>query len=104
MHDTAKPLFFSDLSVEAQEAAWQHVYRHQSRKSLLYKPQFIEADVKIPMYYIKTLEDQTVNPEYQAMFIQMGGLKAEFELPSGHCPAASMPDKLADIVDTVAKR
>ena len=40
----------------------------------------------------------------QRQFVQIGGFNDEFELPSGHCPTVSMPDKFAAVIDTIAKR
>lgn len=105
LQDAAKPLFYSDLSPEDQDKAWSsNIHKTMSHKSLQHKPEFLASDLKLPKYYIRTLKDETVNPDFQAMFIQYGHFNDEFELPSGHCPMTSMPDKLAGVLDEIARR
>jgi hypothetical protein len=105
LQDDAKSLFFSDISPEEQDKMWQSkIYRTQSRKSMLDRPQFLAADLKLPKYYIRTTKDELVTPDFQALFIQGGHFDDEFELQSGHCPMTSMPDKLAAVLAEIATR
>lgn len=103
LQDTAKPLFFSDLSSEARNDAWAMTFKHQSRKSLLYLPNFIEADVTIPKAYVKCENDEVLAPAFQDSFIAAGRFEKVFVLPSGHFPSLSMSEKLAGIIGNFAK-
>ncbi|KAH8176390.1 alpha/beta hydrolase family protein [Sarocladium implicatum] len=103
--ETGKPLFFSDISPAEQDHAWNTLlHKTQSYKSLQHRPDVIAADLKLPKYYIRTVNDEMVNADYQAAFIQYGGFDGEFEVRSGHCPMVSAPGKLAEVIDAIAKR
>ncbi|KAM0261771.1 hypothetical protein ACHAPA_009570 [Fusarium lateritium] len=102
MQDTAKPLFFSDLSTEEQDKAWEQVFKNHSQESFRYLPDFIISDVKIPKIYVMCEEDQVVAPAWQEMVIQMGGFDKVEKLPSGHFPFVSMPEETAKLFAEIA--
>lgn len=103
LQDDAKPLWYSDLSPEARDAAWNDLHMTQSRKAFLLFPQFIESDIKVPKTYVFTENDEAVSPAYQEMFITTGAYDNVVRVPSGHTPALSMPDKVVEIIVNAAQ-
>ncbi|KAM0346008.1 hypothetical protein ACHAPU_006062 [Fusarium lateritium] len=97
LQESAKPLFFSDMSDEEQAQVWPTFPKQQSWACFLCKPTFIDSDVKIPKAYVKTEKDQCVYPEWQAGFIAAGGYQ-EIPMTTGHCPMISMPKELARVI------
>ncbi|KAM5344347.1 hypothetical protein ACJ41O_012884 [Fusarium nematophilum] len=102
IQDTAKPLFFSDLPTEEQDAAWAKVLESQSCKSLNHQADFINADVQIPKTYVLCEKDETVAPAFQEAFIQSGQFDRVERLPSGHFPFLSIPQQTAEVISRIA--
>ncbi|KAH8883455.1 alpha/beta-hydrolase [Thozetella sp. PMI_491] len=102
LQEPAKALFYSDLDDAGQETAWKALYKAQSRSSLCHFPHFITSDIKIPKLYVFCEEDKTLEPSYQEAFIQIGGFDQVVKLPAGHSPLLSMPEKVVDIIVSVA--
>ncbi|GKU08006.1 hypothetical protein FLAG1_08945 [Fusarium langsethiae] len=102
LHDTFKSSFFSDLPTKEQEEAWRKVLGSHSRKSFDHLSGFINADVKIPMTYVKCEKDQVLPPEYQEKFIQAGGFNKVESLASGHFPFLGMPKETAELFGRIA--
>jgi pimeloyl-ACP methyl ester carboxylesterase len=98
LQESAKALWYSDLTAEQQDTAWADLFKQQSRKSFLHFPQFIAADIKVPKTYVFTEQDQAVVPAFQEMSIQAGQFDNVVRLPSGHTPLLSMPDEVAKII------
>ncbi|KJR88580.1 uncharacterized protein SPSK_10789 [Sporothrix schenckii 1099-18] len=96
------PLWYSDLTPEAQEAAWADLIKTQSRQSFLLFPDFLASDIKIPKTWVLTEEDQAVLPQYQAAFIQAGQFENVIKIKSGHVPMLNMPEKIVEIIRQVA--
>ncbi|KAF4956242.1 hypothetical protein FSARC_11641 [Fusarium sarcochroum] len=84
IQDSAKPLFFSDLPAEEQDAAWAKVLGSQSRKSLNHLSEFTNSEVQIPKTYILCEKDEVVAPMYQEMYVKTGEFDKVEKLPSGH--------------------
>ncbi|KAM0542294.1 hypothetical protein ACHAPJ_012859 [Fusarium lateritium] len=102
IQEAAKPLFFSDLPTEEQDAAWTKVLGSQSRKSLSYVSEFINSDVQIPKTYIMCEKDEVVAPTYQEMFVKAGEFEKVEKLPSGHFPFLSIPKETAEVLKQIA--
>ncbi|KAJ4268997.1 hypothetical protein NW762_003069 [Fusarium torreyae] len=102
IQEAAKPLFFSDLPTEEQDAAWAKVLGSQSRKSLSYVSEFINSDVQVPKTYIMCEKDEVVAPTYQEMFIKAGEFDKVERLPSGHFPFLSIPKQTAEVLKRIA--
>ncbi|KAF4972204.1 hypothetical protein FSARC_1186 [Fusarium sarcochroum] len=99
LQEIAKPIFFSDLSSEGQDAIWSTFPKHQSWACFLCRPTFIDADVKIPKAYIKTERDECVFPAWQNGFVMAGQFDVVVSLSTGHCPMASAPEELTRVID-----
>ncbi|KAJ4257968.1 hypothetical protein NW762_008105 [Fusarium torreyae] len=104
LQEAAKPIFFSDLSPEEQDAIWSTFPKHQSWACFLCRPTFIDADVKIPKAYIKTERDECVFPAWQNGFVMAGQFDAVVSLSTGHCPMVSAPEELARVIDGFANQ
>ena len=104
LQETAKPIFFSDLSPEEQEATWSTFPKHQSWTCFLCRPTFIDADVKIPKAYIKTERDECVFPAWQNGFVKAGQFDVVVSLSTGHCPMVSAPEELSRVIDDFANQ
>jgi pimeloyl-ACP methyl ester carboxylesterase len=102
LHDTFRSSFFSDLPASEHDKAWEKVLGSQSRKSFDHLADFINADVKISMTYVKCEKDEVLPPEYQEKFIQAGGFHQVESLPSGHFPFLSMPQETAGLFKQIA--
>jgi hypothetical protein len=98
LQETAKPLFFSDLSPEKQDEIWQTFPKQQSWACFLCRPSFIDADIKIPKAYIKTEKDQCVFPAWQDGFIAAGQYGVVIPMSTGHCPMVSEPEETARVI------
>lgn len=58
----------------------------------------------IPCAYITCEEDRALLPSFQELFAsKMGGPENTYRLPSSHSPFLSMPDRLVDILQQIAK-
>ncbi|KAF4448933.1 hypothetical protein F53441_7702 [Fusarium austroafricanum] len=99
LQETARPLFFSDLSPERQEEIWQTFPKQQSWACFLCRPNFIDADVQVPKAYVKTELDQCVFPAWQDGFVAAGQYDKTISMSTGHCPMVSAPEALAREVD-----
>ncbi|PWI20520.1 alpha/beta hydrolase [Streptomyces sp. Act143] len=55
----------------------------------------------VPSSYVLCDDDQSLPPSYQEPFARRTG--AAYRLPSGHTPLLSMPDKLADLLEQIAR-
>lgn len=63
-----------------------------------------DREGRIPRFYVETLRDLTITPGQQrAMYTRRGCVKV-YTLDSGHSPMLSMPDRLAECLDDVARR
>ena len=96
--EDAKPLFYSDLSPEAADAAFASLCKFQSLKSLTTFPDFVESEIAIPKTYVLCERDQTVPPSFQEMMTQVGGFGKVVKLGSGHSPFLSMPGKVVGTI------
>ena len=102
--EDAKPLFYSDLSPEAADAAFASLCKFQSRKSLNTFPQFIESEITVPKTYLQCELDKTVPPEFQQVMIQVGGFGNVVKLESGHSPFLSVPNKVVEAIVQVCDK
>src|SRR5690242_18897009 len=102
IHDTVKASFFSDLSTEAQDAAWQDVLESQSHASFTHKPSFIAADIHVPKTYVICENDKVLAAAKQELVVKIGGFDNVERMQSGHFPFLSMPKETAEIFARLA--
>ncbi|CAH0054376.1 unnamed protein product [Clonostachys solani] len=98
LQEPAKPLFYSDLDQEGQDAAWENLSKAQSRASFCLFPNFITSDILIPKTYILCEQDKAVDPSHQEAFAQIGQYDKIVRLPSGHSPFLSMPERVLEVI------
>ncbi|KAH6970192.1 Alpha/Beta hydrolase protein [Fusarium avenaceum] len=95
LQETAKPLFFGDMSPEKQDEVWPTFPKQQSWGCFYSRPSFIDTDVKIPKAYFRTEKDECVVPQWQDGFIAAGQYEVVVPLTTGHCPMVSQPQETA---------
>ena len=98
LKEDAKTIWYSDLSPEEQDAAWNDLWKAQSHTSFTHMPSFITSDIKVHKTYVFCEFDKVVDPAYQEAITQFGQYDEVVRLPSGHAPMLSMPEKLVDII------
>jgi hypothetical protein len=98
LQETAKPLFYSDLNQEGQDAAWENLSKAQSRASFCHFPQFITSDILITKTYILCEEDKAVDPVHQEAFAKIGQYHKVVRLQSGHSPFLSIPEQVLKVI------
>jgi hypothetical protein len=59
---------------------------------------------EIPSTYVVAANDRTIRPEWQRRMARERLGVAPIELPTGHCPNVSQPDRLAELLVEVAER
>jgi pimeloyl-ACP methyl ester carboxylesterase len=59
---------------------------------------------EIPSTYIVAAYDRTIRPEWQRRMARERLAVEPIEMPTGHCPNVSQPERLAEILVGVAKR
>jgi pimeloyl-ACP methyl ester carboxylesterase len=59
---------------------------------------------EIPSTYIVAAYDRTIRPEWQRRMARERLGVEPIEMPTGHCPNVSQPERLAEILLDVAKR
>ena len=98
MQESAKPLFFSDLTPEKQDEVWSTFPKQQSWACFLHKADFIDTDIAIPKAYIRTGLDQCIAPAWQDGIIAAGEYETVLHVETGHCPMVSAPEQMARVV------
>ncbi|KAJ4005027.1 hypothetical protein NW752_011541 [Fusarium irregulare] len=98
LQESAKPLFFSDLTPEKQDEVWSTFPKQQSWACFLHKADFIDTDITIPKAYIRTGLDQCIAPAWQDGIIAAGGYETVLHMETGHCPMVSAPEQMARVV------
>ncbi|VUC26270.1 unnamed protein product [Clonostachys rosea] len=98
LQEPAKPLFYSDLDQEGQDAAWDNLFKVQSRASFCHFPHYITSDILINKTYTLCGEDKAVDPSHQEAFAQIGQYDKVVRLQSGHSPFISMPERVVEVV------
>ncbi|CAH0000541.1 unnamed protein product, partial [Clonostachys byssicola] len=98
LQEPAKPIFYSDLSQEGQDAAWENLSKAQSHASFCHFPQFITSDILITKTYILCEEDKAVDPLHQEAFAKIGQYHQVVRLQSGHSPFLSMPERVLEVI------
>jgi len=61
------------------------------------------AYAEVPKTYIRCDDDQAIPPEYQRTMTEDWPAKAVHALPASHSPFFSMPDRLARLIDRIAR-
>ncbi|CEJ55038.1 hypothetical protein PMG11_01316 [Penicillium brasilianum] len=100
--DTARPLFFSDLSPEEAEDAWAHLHTKQTTKSFHTWPQCVEKEYRCPKTYVLCENDAAVPPPFQEQMAELGGFEI-VRVKSGHAPFLTIPDEVVAIINNVAQ-
>jgi len=59
---------------------------------------------EIPSTYVVAAHDRTIRPEWQRRMARERLGVEPLELPTGHCPNVSQPDRLAELLVAVAER
>jgi pimeloyl-ACP methyl ester carboxylesterase len=57
----------------------------------------------LPRSYIRCTQDQTIPPEFQTTMVAGWPARDVHDLPSGHSPFFSMPARLAELLDRIAR-
>ncbi|KAK4141783.1 Alpha/beta hydrolase fold-1 [Dichotomopilus funicola] len=96
--EAAKPLFYSDLSPDAADAAFASICKFQSHKSLNYFPQFLESEITVPKLYVLCERDQTIPPAFQEVMVQVGKFDKVARVQAGHSPFLSVPGEVVDVI------
>ncbi|OAA57050.1 hypothetical protein SPI_07431 [Niveomyces insectorum RCEF 264] len=105
LKDEARDIWFSDLTPAAREETWAtHIYKTQSRKSFLYFPKFVEADINVPKTYVLCENDQAVPPAFEEHMAKTGQYDPVLRLPCGHEAPFVLPDEVVNIIVQAADR
>ena len=59
---------------------------------------------EVPSTYVVAAHDRTIRPEWQRRMARERLSVEPVELPTGHCPNVSRPDRLAELLVEVAER
>ena len=59
---------------------------------------------QVPSTYIVAADDRTIRPEWQRRMARERLGVEPIELPAGHCPNVSQPDRLAELLVGVVER
>ncbi|KAL4897236.1 Alpha/beta hydrolase fold-1 [Aspergillus ambiguus] len=97
LQDTAKSIFFSDLSPEDADHAWAHLHKKQTTKSFDTWPQCVESEYRCPKTYILCENDTTVPPPFQEQMAGLGGFDI-VRVKSGHAPFLTVPEEVVAII------
>ena len=90
-----------DIPIEAFNAAAKYVVP-EPFMPLTYKIELTNENFgKIPKYYIQTLKDKAIPQNLQRKMYTDTPVKQVFTLDSSHAPNLSMPEKVADILNTI---
>ncbi|KAJ5835760.1 hypothetical protein N7447_001786 [Penicillium robsamsonii] len=93
---------WQDISVEEQEK-WNALASHTSRAVFSGESTY-EPWTDIACAYIVCEQDRALPPPFQELFAsKMGGPENTYRLPSSHSPFLSMPDRLAEVLQQIAK-
>ena len=99
-------MFFNDVddSAKAQGLAGQlGVQSAGTFDSRTGRPVWKEEGLKGKRWYVKTMKDQALPPAAQEGLIKDTGVDWRvMELDSGHCPFATRPTELADMLAGIA--
>jgi hypothetical protein len=93
LQESAKPIFFSDVSPEEADIAWDNLFKQQSRKSITTFPQYVESEIRCPKTYVVCEKDQAVPPAFQEQMAGMGGFNI-VKVSSGHAPFLTVPNEI----------
>lgn len=103
-----QPIFFNDVpdSMEAERLAGElGVQSAGTFDSRTGRPVWKEEGLKGRRWYVKTMKDQALPPTAQEGLIKDTGVEWQvMELDSGHCPFATRPVELADLLAGIAGR
>lgn len=102
--DTAKTIFYNDLTTQQIDEIWPTVVKTHSLKNYNSFPEFVDKEINVPKTYILCEDDVALPVEYQAYFIGNGGYEDVVRLPSGHFPFLKMPEKMIEIICRVAEQ
>lgn len=104
LRDTAKPVFFSDLSPEQVEDIWPTLVKTHSHKNFSKHPKFVDKEMHVPKTYVFCQDDLALPAAYQTYFVQMGGYQDVIRVPSGHFPFLKIPERMVEIISGIAER
>ncbi|KAJ5609030.1 hypothetical protein N7528_009597 [Penicillium herquei] len=100
--DGAGNVGWQDIPLESQEK-WNSLTLHACRAPFSGEVTY-EPWQDIPCAYIVCEQDNALPPPFQELFAsKMGGPEVTYRLPSSHSPFLSMPDRLADTLQQIAK-
>ncbi|KAJ6035726.1 hypothetical protein N7540_000005 [Penicillium herquei] len=100
--DGAGSVGWQDLPLEAQEK-WNSLALHACRAPFSGETTY-EPWQDIPCAYIVCERDNALPPTFQELFAsKMGGPEVTYRLPSSHSPFLSMSDRLATLLQQIAK-
>lgn len=102
--DSAKPVFYSDLTPQQIDEIWPSVVKTHSLRNYNSFPEFVDQDINVPKTYVLCEDDMVLPVEYQAYFIGNGGYEDVVRLPCGHFPFLKMPQMLVKIICEVTER
>ncbi|MCW8383842.1 alpha/beta hydrolase [Streptomyces justiciae] len=100
VRENPETTLYHDVAPDARNAALARLLP-QSALSFA-EPVSRAAWQTLPSSYVICDDDQSLPPAYQEPFAQRTG--ATYRLPSGHTPLLSMPDRLADLLEQIARR
>lgn len=102
--DTAKPVLFSDLTMEQIDSIWPTVVKTHSSENFHSFPQFVDMEFHSPKTYVFCEDDIALATEYQAYFIGVGEYNDVIRIPSGHSPFLKMPEEMVRIISEISER
>lgn len=101
----AIPLFFSDMPEEdRQAAADKYTLKYMTRSAFAFYPEYIDADIPVVKSWILPEQDAVVDPQYQEMFIQSGGVQHVARVSGGHLGFVEKPAETAVAIKEAAER
>lgn len=102
--DTAKPIFYNDLTTQQIEEVWPSVVKTHSLRNFNSFPEFVDKEINIPKTYVFCENDVALPIEYQAFFVGHGCYEDVIRIPSGHFPFLKMPEKMVEVICEVTGR
>ena len=94
------------LYADVDEAEARNACRRLTPEAVacLYDRVELNAEVdRIPRYYIRTLYDKAITPEYQDAMIANSPCKKVYTMKTGHSPFLAQPERLVQILDEIAE-
>lgn len=106
--DLLRRKFYGDLAPEAADAFLDHLTPDQPVRFLADEVHVTQARWgSIPRTYVRTAEDASIAPAVQTIMVEdadaltPGNQFHRVDVDSGHCPFASRPEELADVISGV---